>query len=250
MDLHVFMPGNSIRPDNPINDVYGNLERVGWNNRNHQKSGGVQDVDYTAAAPKGYVPVENITFPSLARMPEGVYICKIHNWNLRSPTQGGFRAEIEFGGEVFQYEVTRPLKNKEWVTVAEVTLKDGKFTIKHRLPCGQTSKTIWNLATEQFHKVRVVMNSPNYWNGQAIGNKHYFFMLDGCINEEDTRGLFNEYLSAELTPHRKVFEVLGSKLIVPSSEQQLSGLGFSSTQRNKVQCKVEGNFTRVINIVF
>jgi hypothetical protein len=32
--------------------------------------------------------------------------------------------------------------------------------------------------------------------------------------------------------------------------QQLSGLGFSSTQRNSVLCRVSGSFSRVIKIVF
>jgi hypothetical protein len=128
MDLHVFMPGSGVNAENGVHDNYGNNQRVGWNNRNHAVSGGVQDVDYTSPAPEGYVPVENITFPTLARMPDGEYICKIHNWQYRTPTTGGFLAEIEFGGEVFQYENTKPLKNKEWITVAVVTLKNGAFS--------------------------------------------------------------------------------------------------------------------------
>jgi hypothetical protein len=90
MDLHVFMPGNGNNTENGRHDKYGNNERVGWNNRNHSASGGVQDVDYVSPAPVGYVPVENITFPSIDKMHEGKYVCKIHNWNLRQPTQGGF----------------------------------------------------------------------------------------------------------------------------------------------------------------
>jgi hypothetical protein len=250
MDLHVFLPDNRITAENVINDTYGNSERVGWNHRNHPKSGGVQDVDYTHPAPVGYIPVENITFPSLHRMPEGTYICKIHNWQLRTPTQGGFRAEIEFGGEVFQYEVDRPLKNKEWVTVAEVTLKDGQFTIKHHLSTGTTSKKVWGIDTETFQKVNVIMHSPNHWDGQGVGNRHYFFMLDGCQNDGQARGFYNEFLKSELDPHRKVFEMVGSKMRADESKNQLSGLGFSSTQRNHVMVRVKGSFSRVLKVVF
>ena len=252
MDLHVFMPDSGHPEKDSCHDTYGNgkSRRVGWNNRQDPHSGGVQDVDYTAAAPVGYVPVENITFPDLSRMPEGVYSCKVHNWNLRPPTQGGFKAEIEFGGQVFQYEVDRPLRHKEWVTVARVTLKKGVFSIEHCLPAGSSPKEVWGLTTQKFHRVSTVMLSPNHWDDKAVGNKHYFFMLDGCINGDKARGFFNEFLSEELTPHRKVLEMVGSKMKTEESPDQLSGIGFSSTQRNSVLCRVGGSFSRVVKITF
>ena len=255
MDLHVFMPGSNIKPDNPVNDSYGNDKRVGWNRRKDLNSGGVQDVDYVEAAPVGKIPVENTTFPTLNRMPEGTYICKIHNWNLRQPTQGGFKAEIEFGGNVYQYEVDRPLKHKEWVTVAEVTLKNGVFTIKHHLPlAGSVSREEWGLTTETFHKVNLVCLSPNHWDieagGSGVGNKHYMFMLDGCVNAGTARGFFNEFLKPELGEVRKAMELVGSKMQTSEDDRQLSGLGFSSTQRNSVIVKVTGTFTRTLKILF
>lgn len=251
MDLHVFMPGNSTDATNGIHDNYGNNgERVGWNSRKHHVSGGVQDVDYTDAAPEGYVPVENITFPTLSKMPNGRYICKIHNWALRQPTRGGFKAEIEFGGNVYQYEVDRPLKHKEWVTVAEVMLKNGVFTIKHHLPETTSPKKVWGINTQTFQKVSVVMNSPNHWDGQGVGNKHYFFMLDGCVNDGQARGFYNEFLREDLNKHRKVIEIVGSKMLTEETANQLSGLGFSSTQRNSIMCKVNGAFSRIIKIGF
>lgn len=254
MDLHVFMPGSQVEPTNGVHDNYGNGERVGWNNRQHFRSGGVQDVDYVNEAPVGYVPVENITFPSLAKMPEGRYICKIHNWHLRHPTQGGFKAEIEFGGQVFDYEVDRPLKNKEWVTVAEVTLNNGTFTIKHHLPAGYQTKVTWGIPTQTFHRVNSLLLSPNYWNeSHPVGNKHFFFMLEGCKNDGTARGFYNEFLSEDLNKHRKVFEVLASKTKPEQTERaedQLSGLGFSSTRRDSVVCRIKGSFTRTIKVVF
>ena len=249
MDLHVFMPGSSIAPGNGVNDNYGNSERVGWNHRNHAKSGGIQDVDYVQPAPVGYIPVENITFPDIHRMPEGRYTCKVHNWDLRQPTQGGFRAEIEFGGELFEYEVDRPLGDKEWVTVACVTLKNGVFTITHELPTSTASTVKWNIKTQHFHPVTAVMLSPNFWEGSQ-GNKHFFFMLDGCKNDGSARGFYNEFLSSELEPHRKTMELVGSKMRTDECPDQMSGLGFSSTQRNNLVCKVTGSFTRTVRITF
>ena len=107
-----------------------------------------------------------------------------------------------------------------------------------------------NRDTNKFHKVNVMMLSPNYWDEQGIGNKHYFFMLDDCKNPEPVRGFFNEYLNSELTPHRKVFEVLADKMKTPYQEHQLSGLGFSSTMRNSVIVKVDGTFSRTLKVNF
>ena len=250
MDLHVFLPANKNNSGNHISDKYGNNERVGWNNRKHLSTGGVQDVDYVEAAPIGYVPVENITFPDLKKMPEGTYVCKIHNWNNRAPTEGGFKAEIEVNGEVFQYEYDNPLKHKEWVTVAEVTLKAGKFTVDSKLSVlSATPKQLWNINTCNFHKVDAIMFSPNHWDGEETGNKHVFFMLDGCVNEDTTRGFYNEFLKPELNEHRKVFEVLAGKLKTPKSEKQLSGLGFSTTKKDEIVVKVTGKFSRVLKVV-
>lgn len=239
MDLHVFMPGHGGQRGNNHGN-YGNDNRVGWNHRKNFASGGVQDVDYVQAAPVGFVPVENITFPDIKKMPDGVYACAIHNWSFRSPTEGGFKAEIEFGGQVFEYEHKRPLKQNEWVEVAEVTLKNGQFTIDHKLPHGAASVEHWGLKTETFIKVNTLLLSPNFWDDQAVGNKHWFFILEGCATDEPTRGIYNEFLRNDLDKHRKVFEVLGNRTKCPASAEQLSGLGFSSTQRNTLTVRVKG----------
>lgn len=94
------------------------------------------------------------------------------------------------------------------------------------------------------------MHSPNHWNEQKTGNRHYFFILQECKREGSSRGFFNEYLHDDLRVHRKVFEILGSKMRTATEGEQLSGLGFSSTQRNHIHCKVTGSFTRTINITF
>ena len=247
MDLHVFMPGNAHN-DKKTSDSYGSGRRVGWNHRKDGASGGVQDVDYTDAAPKGYIPVENITFPDLSNMPDGKYLCKIHNWSFRT-TGGKGKAEIEVGGQLYQY-VYPNTKNKEWVNVATVTLKNGEFSIEHHLDHSDISKEEWGVDTEKFQKVSTIMLSPNYWDGQEVGNKHFFFMLDHCVNPDNTRGVYNEFLRGDLTPHRKVFELLGNKMKCATTDHQLSGLGFSSTKRDDIICKVSGSFTRTLKIKF
>jgi hypothetical protein len=255
MDLHVFMPNSNqqiqIVNGKEIHDNYGNSQRVGWNNRKHLVSGGIQDVDYTSIAPVGYIPVENITFPTIEKLPEGVYIFKIHNWNLRQPTQGGFKAEIAFGGQIYKFIRKEPLAHKEWITLAKLELKNGEFKILEMAENDTTSIEIWNLKTNNFVPVSVVMNSPNYWDLQeGNGHKHYFFMLKDCISPEMPNGFYNEFLKEDLMKHKKVFEALGSKMKVEEVEDQLSGLGFSSTKRNELIVKVKGQTERILKIKF
>jgi hypothetical protein len=250
MDLHVFMPGHipSISKGN-IHDDYGYGRRVGWNNRTDYNSGGVQDVDYTDVAPKGYIPVENITFPSLSKMPEGKYICRIHNWSFRS-SGGKGEAEIAFEGNVYHY-VYPNTKNKEWITIAEITLKNGKFTIEHVLPlANEESKEIYGLETNNFHRVNLLCLSPNHWDNNEVGNKYYFFMLKNCKCDKPIRSFHNENLLPELITHKRVLEVLGNTNMIEPTDKQLSGLGFNSTVRDELIVKLSGSHKRTIKIKF
>lgn len=257
MDLHVFLPthrSSSVKENydvpvdgkKEIHDFYGNNSRVGWNNRTHSKTGGQQDVDYTSPAPSGYIPVENTVFPDMSKLPEGKYVFKIHNWKLRQPTNGGFKAELAFNGTVYNFTYKKPLENKEWITVAILNLKNGVFDIEYMMPTDDSEPIeIWNLKTKQFVPVSVICYSPNYWDEQnGIGNKHLMFMLKDCINDEHPNGFYNEYLKDELYKnHRRVFEALGQKCKVEESDNQLSGVGFSMTKRADVIVKVKTDNT-------
>ena len=90
------------------------------------------------------------------------------------------------------------------------------------------------------------MNSPNHWDDNKAGNKHLFFSMTDCRNEGQSRGFYNEYLREELYAHRKSFEVLGAQLKTPVSDDQVSGLGFSSTRRADATFKVDGRIFKVL----
>lgn len=199
---------------------------------------------------KGVPAVENIYYDSVDKMKEGEYKFFVNCFGNRGG-KSGFRAEIEFDGNIYSYEYNNPLKQGENVEVATVTLKNGKFTIKENLKSSASSKKIWGVDTCQFVPVSVAMFSPNYWDEQkGVGNKHFFMMIKGCVNDEEPNAFFNEYLKDEIvSKHKRVFEALGSKAHVEDTEDQLSGVGFSLTKRDKFVVKVKGATERVLTVL-
>jgi hypothetical protein len=193
--------------------------------------------------------VESIAFPNFTGMKDGVYKFFVRQFSARSSK--GFKAEIEFDGELYSYSYDKPVSGV--IHLAEVTLKNGKLTINHKLPCTDglgASQTMWNLDTNQFHKVNLVSLTPNHWGDNNIGNKHYLFMLEDCKCEESIRSFHIENLLPELAQHRKVLEVLGNTSMIKPSKKQLSGLGFNSTVKDELVVKVSGSFKRTLKIKF
>lgn len=219
-----------------------------WSDRNSYDTGGKLDVDNRD--PAGRIAVENITWPDLRKMPEGIYKFYVHGYSIRGK-QEGFTAEIEFAGQIFSFAYNKPVNTGHNVQLAEVhySKKDG-FKLVEKLPSSAASRKVWNLDTNQFHPVTVLMNSPNYWDGQeGIGHRHFFFMLKNCVSDETPNGFFNEFLREELLEQKRVFEALGAEMRVQPVDDQLSGIGFSSTKRNSIICKIEsGNVSRTLKI--
>ncbi len=233
LDLHLQAPDGHI---------YFGCKRVGH---------GCLDVDMNAGVGQTREAVENIFYANKSSMVEGMYTLFVKQYQQRESIDTGFEVEIDYLGESNTFTYDKAVKTRENITVCKFTYtRKGGLQITDSLPRGTKIKTLWGIQTGSFHQAKVILFSPNHWDGAAIGNKHYFFMLDGCVNDSSARGFYNEFLRGDLDKHRKVLEVVGSKLKTESSSEQLSGIGFSSTQRNSVVCRVKGSFTRTLKVQF
>lgn len=230
------------------NEIYfGNCKKP-----HTSRCGGQLDVDiiHPMTQMAGKPSVENITWADMSHMKPGVYKFFVNQYAARGSK--GFKAEIEFNGEIFAFEYNRPVSGN--VQVAEVTLdENGNFSIKEKLSGSSSisSREIWNVNTNQFVPVSVISYSPNYFDEQdGIGHRHLFFFLKDCLNSEEPNGFYLEFLDNDLMKHKRVFEALGAKCHVENTDDQLSGIGFSMTKRADLVVKVKGATERVMKIKF
>ena len=242
------VPGEWDQNDEDAHCSEPGPNHIYYGNKYNARTGGKLDVDIRYPD-MNKAAVENITWPDIKRMREGNYSFYVNCFAARGG-KTGFRAEIEFEGQIYSFNYDKPLHNGQNVAVATVTLKDGHFTIKESLKSSTSTREIWGVNSNQFVPVSVAMYSPNYWDEQTgNGNRHYFFMLKDCVNPENPNGFYNEFLKEELLQHKRVFEALGSRMAVQSVDDQLSGVGFSETQHTNFIVKVQGATERVLKVV-
>ena len=190
---------------------------------------------------QGKAAVENITYPSLDRMPDGEYNFYVKCYNTHCcQASSGFRAEVEFDGKIYSFDYPNFLRDSQEIQVATVEKKGNTLTMKkEHIPSSLSSKEVWNISTNNFIPVSLVCYSPNYWQEPGVGNKHYFFMLKNCVSSETPNGFYNEFLNQELNKNRKVLEALGAQMAVQPIDNPLCGLGFSTTIRNSLVVNVK-----------
>jgi hypothetical protein len=217
------------------------FETIYYSNKNCRSGGGL-DVDMINPTTIG---IENITWQR--QLPNGIYKFYVRNFSGHV-NHKGFKAEIEFDGNVFNYHY--PISSTGDIDIATITVKNGVIEITHSLPESSSSKDIYGLETNQFHKVNLLCLSPNHWNDNNVGNKQYFFMLDKCKVPTSIISFHNENLNSDLLQHRKVMEVLGNTCMIESTDKQLSGLGFNATVRDELIVRLQGSFKRVVKIKF
>lgn len=229
LDIHCQMP-------NGVN--------IGYSNK-----AGILDVDMNAAGRQdSRTPVENLAFNTLM---DGTYRIFVNNYMKKESIDVGFNIEVEHQGVRQEFNHSKAVGNGKSVDAVWLTVKDGRLVEVKAGPemvGGNMSSEKWSIKTETLVPVSILMNSPNHWDDQEVGAKHWFFMLKGCKNPDAVRGIYNEFLRSDLDKHRKVFEVLGSKTKCQPTDDQISGVGFSSARGDTVTVVVNGH--RAYNVTF
>jgi hypothetical protein len=165
LDLHIH--------EAPYGEIYYGNKRG--------RTGGVLDVDMNAGVGTTREPVENVVWTN--RMPDGAYKVVVNNYCQRETSDVGFTVEVESAGKVLHFSYNKTVRNNQDVHVCTLVMKGGAVERVEQGDPGISSAAVkqekWGLTTEQFVKVNMVTLSPNYWGGNAVGNKHTFFVLDG-----------------------------------------------------------------------
>ena len=189
--------------------------------------GGELDVDANAHSIVDE-PVENIFWKSINNLANGKYTVKVNNFNKRTNENQGFTLQFATteGIQTFTYP-DNDVNHKPFLVFEKENHKVKLIQISDKLQC--QSNTV---SGDKFIEVKNVLMSPNTWE-QEIGNKHFILLTDDVEVNEPVRGFFNEQLNSKLSPHRKVTEILGSKLKIQAADFEptnvAKGYGFSET---------------------
>lgn len=198
-------------------------------------------------------PVENMQWTE-RNLLDGLYMFKVYQYTRRNSENYGFTLEVASSQGIQHFHYKNPINTGEGLDLLEIVVKNKQVvSVKQAPVLSQQSaqENIWGITTGSLVQIESLMLSPNHWSGNNEGNKHFMFILKDCKNPDTVRGFYNEYLRSDLDKHRKVFEVLGSKTKAAYSEEQLSGVGFSSTRSDEALIAVtSANSRRIYKVKF
>ena len=193
-------------------------------------------------------PVENIICKNKHNLKPGRYVFIVNQFSCRNRNKHGFTIQVEFDGIIHSFSYGDFMKNKEKFRCFEIVFDGNDFKIEHvndefTETTDISTSEIWGLQTNTFVPVSSVLLSPNYWNQNAAGNKHFLFLVENAFNPDKVRTFYSEYLNAELHEHRKTMELLGASetLKAEPTSEQLSGFGFSETSQSELVIRVVNN---------
>lgn len=242
LDLHVHEPG--ARGTAGLQSHIHFRNKKGW-------TGGCLDVDMNAGHGTTREPVENVVWTGA--VPDGSYRVVVNQYHQRETSNPGFVVEVENGGVTSHFTYNKAVRQGADVPVCTLRMKGGVIEsvegVDPAITTTAVKQTKWGLTTGGWVMVNAVAKSPNYWGENATGNRHTFFVLEGCVPDEELRGFFNEFLNPRLEPHRKVLEVVGDKTKCEPVAGALAGVGFSSTKKDSFAVRVRtAKGTRAYNV--
>lgn len=220
---------------------------ISFRSKRSYVTGGFLDIDMNAGVGNSRSAVENIQYSTNTNMVPGTYELRVNNYNKREHIDCGFNIEIETQGETQAYSHPGDLRYGDHKTVLKFDVTKDKCVVNIRSDLTKQAKRQMNgVETNSFQRVNVISWSPNYWGNNAVGNKHLIFFVEGAKIDKPVRPFFNEYLKSELgREHSKVFEMVGGQLQVEPNDIQMTGVGYSVTQKHDVYVRVNNMIYKV-----
>lgn len=200
------------------------------------------------------VAEENILFVKKPMGGDYRFIVKNYTRNRgKIVNNNGFTLELEIDGEIKSYVYKH--NHQSDIYAVTVSLREDGYSVKIDDSLTEindnASKEVWGLDTNKFHKVNLLCKSPNHWGDSSVGSLSYLFLLEGCKADIPLRAYHASQLNSELHKVRKDLDMLADYTMVqPTSEDELSGLGFNATVAEELIVKVEGSFTKTFKIKF
>lgn len=111
------MPGEWDENDEDAHCIEPDKNHIYFRNKWHPRTDGRLDVDITHPS-RDKAAVENITWPDIKKMKEGEYSFYVNCFTSRGG-KTGFRAEIEFDGNIYSFNYDKPLHGGQNVAVAK-----------------------------------------------------------------------------------------------------------------------------------
>ncbi len=215
-----------------------------YGSKDHPRIGASLDVDIIHPSREKRPIVENIIF---TKYPNNKSIrFYIHQFAKRSNTKYGYEAEVEFGGKIYKFSSDKAVTVNVPIMTLACTNNVFKITTMNETDLASDENVIQK---GTFKEISVITTSPNTWEKHSAGPLHYFFIEKDKKVNWTPRAFFVEYLDPKFNEHRKVFEVLGSKLKVQESPNQLSGYGFIATYPKTLFFRVTGKFKRILKVI-
>lgn len=237
----------NTRTDLDLHCITPNGNRIYYHHKKDYATGGYLDVDMNVRG-ESIAPVENIRFEHAI---DGLYKFIVNSYTNREP-ENLYKVEIEIEGEIYTWEGNSTGGSQSFSI--EFLYTKGKKPMFITKPMKVQNGDVWNIKQNEFVKVKGITLSPNLWNNNDATNKHVFFLLEGCKDNEEGKGkgFFNEMLISELKPIRKTLEAyMSNRIINRVDNASACGLGYSLSSNSdwnltlKVKTK---NSTRLILI--
>lgn len=185
------------------------------------------------------VPVENMNFSENALKSIGAsrIFFFVNNWRDKNKGLDKITLVTTLNGERKTFHSEKGIKDKELMSIgyADVHANGEVSTVSINTSFfkeGEANITSWGVKLGGVVPVTLITKSPSHWDGESCnGNLIYMFALAGCKADIPLAGVHNEYLHPDIHSKRRVIQNLIESSKVEPTEDQTSGIGFSTTRR-------------------